>query len=121
MHQPFEGRDLKGQFTKITRDMMNSPAWHNLSLRQRGLYQHLKSKYVQRTIHGIVTSNKDDISLPRSEWLPELYTNYRSFETDMAKLMDNGFIIAIRRGGCERKCNIYGFSDDWTEWKPPPK
>ncbi len=121
MHQPFEGRNPNGKFTKITADMMTSSAWRDLTLRQRGLYQHLKAKYTQKTIHGIVDSNIDDISLPRSEWLPNLYTGYRTFEKDMTKLMENGFIRAIRRGGCERKCNIYGFTDDWTKWKPPPK
>ena len=121
IHQPFEGRDPRGQFTKITRDMMQSRAWKDLSLRQQGLYLHLKAKYTQKSTHGIVEStNRDDISLPKAEWSPKLYGDYRTFAEDIQKLEDNGFIRTTRYGKALHQCNLYGFTDDWCTWVPPP-
>ena len=118
-HLPFEGREPCGRFAKITHDMMRSPAWQDLTLRQRGLYLHLKSKFTMKRTRGIIEkSNINDISFPKSEWLPKLYSSYRSFNTDMRKLMDNGFIQIVSRGGFERKCNIYGFTKDWVHFEP---
>ena len=120
IHQPFEGSNPRGQFTKITRDMMQSPAWQDLSLRQQGLYLYLKAKYTQRTIHGNVESaNQDNLSLPKTEWYPNLYGDYRTFAADMQKLEDNGFISTIRYGKATHQCNLYGLASDWSRWKPP--
>lgn len=116
-HQPFEGRDPKGQFCKITFDMRKSEAWQSLCLRQRGLYEELKSKYRQTVERGqLVSSNIDNISMPESEWR-KLYGNYRTFRADMDTLTDRGFIKTIARGKCSRTPNIYGFSADWQLWK----
>jgi len=121
IHQPFEGRDPRGQFTKITRDMMQSRAWKDLSLRQQGLYLHLKAKYTQKSTHGIVEStNRDNISFPKAEWFPALYGDYRTFAADIQKLEDNGFICTTRYGKALHQCNLYGFTDDWSTWVPPP-
>lgn len=121
VHRPFEGRDPRGQFTKITRDMMNSPAWNDLSLRQQGLYLHLKAKYTQKVTHGVLeSSNRDNISLPYSEWHPTLYANYRSFASDIRKLEENGFIRTIFYGKATHRCNVYGFTDEWIAWEPQP-
>lgn len=121
IHQPFEGRDPRGQFTKITRSMMQSSAWKDLSLRQQGLYLHLKAKYTQKVTHGIVEStNRDNISLPKTEWFPTLYGDYRTFSADMQRLEDNGFIRTIRYGKAMHQCNLYGFTDEWSSWAPPP-
>jgi len=119
IHQPFEGSNPRGQFTKITLEMQNSKAWNDLNLRQRALYQHLKSKYRQTVVNGIVTkSNRDDISLPYSEWYPKLYGDYRTFSADIHKLEDHGFIRYTRYGKATHQCNLYGFTDDWIDWIP---
>ena len=44
-HYSFESAKEKGAFTKICKDMQQSEAWKKLSLRQQGLYLHLKSKF----------------------------------------------------------------------------
>lgn len=120
IHQPFEGVNPRGRFAKIAHDMMSSFAWKDLSLRQRGLYLHLKAKYSQKKMHGnIERDNRYDISLPKSEWYTELYSDYRTFSKDIRKLEDNGFIQTIRYGKATHQCNIYGFSDLWKKWKPP--
>ena len=119
IHQNFEGSSPRGRFTKITHDMMQSAAWQNLNLRQRGLYLHLKSKYFQKIVHGnIENSNCDNISLPKTEWYPNLYGDYRTFAADMQKLDDNGFIRTVRYGKTTHQCNLYGLISEWQEWKP---
>ena len=117
-HQPFEGRNPRGQFTKITQDMMDSAAWKELSLRQRGLYLQFKSKYRQKTERGNVTEhNRDEITLPESEWKQE-YGNYRTFRKDIDILVRLGFIRLVQRGQNTRTPNLYGFSVEWQKWRP---
>lgn len=117
-HQPFEGNSPSGPFTKITTEMMTSLAWKELSLRQRGLYLIFKSKYRQKMSSGrLIQSNKDDISLPRAEWL-QYYGDYRTFKEDINMLLSLGFITLVQSGKATRTCNIYGFDDKWKGWKP---
>ena len=117
-HQPFEGNNPRGAFTKITIDMMHSPAWKALNLRQHGSYFVLKSKYRQKMMGGVMTSsNKDDISFPKVEW-SLYYTDYRTYKKDMDQLMDLGFIRLIQSGRTTRTPNIYGFCDKWKVFSP---
>lgn len=118
IHQAFEGRDKRGQFTKITRDMMQSEAWQALTLRQQGLYLHLKSKYREKKIDGVVIeSNKDNISLPEAEWRG-MYGNYNTFKKDMDALRLHGFIQTVARAKYMGKPNLYGFTTTWATWTP---
>jgi hypothetical protein len=118
-HQAFEGSNPHGQFAKITHDMMQSPAWRNLSLRQQGLYLHIKAKYRAKMTRGNLESdNRDNLSLPKSEWHSNLYSDYRTFSKDIRKLEDNGFLKTIRYGKAMHQCNLYGLSDEWKRWKP---
>lgn len=118
-HQPFEGRDPKGQFCKITLDMRKSEAWQSLCLRQRGLYEELKSKYRQTVERGqLLNSNINDISMPESEWR-KLYGNYRTFKADMDALIERGFIRVVARGKYTRTPNIYGFTSAWQDYNKP--
>ena len=112
-HEPFESKTEQGKFTKVCDDMMRSPAWNNLLLRQQGLYLHIKSKYTQKRSSGyIISDNVKDISLPKKE-AATLYGDMRTFRLDMNKLMENGFIVLIQSGWNTRTANIYGFSDGW--------
>lgn len=115
-HNSFESNTEHGRFAKITQDMMNNVAWQALTLRQRGLYLHLKSKYTQRVEHGIIiNSNEKDISIPASE-AKILYGDLRTFRKDMDALIECGFIDLIESGRNTRTCNIYGFSDRWKNY-----
>jgi len=119
IHQAFEGNNPRGQFAKITQDMMQSPAWRNLCLRQQGLYLYIKAKYKVKMINGNFESdNRDNLSLPKSEWYPDLYSDYRTFSKDIRKLEDNGFLKTIRYGKAMHQCNLYGLCEEWKRWKP---
>lgn len=118
-HQPFESATEHGKFTKVCDDMMQSPAWADLSLRQRGLYLELKRKYTQKQSAGVVISdNADDISLPKSEALT-MYGTVRSFRDDMDALIAHGFMRLVQSGFNTRTVSIYGFSDRWKKFGRP--
>lgn len=115
-HHPFESRKPDCPFVKIAQDMMRSPAWSDLNLRQRGFYLTIKSKYTQTVVRGIVVnSNQDDISFTKEEAL-QIYGDYKTFQKDIKVLIDHGFIRLVRSGYRLRLCNLYGFSDGWTKW-----
>jgi len=125
-HQRFEGSRPNGTFSKITHEMMDSPAWKDLNLRQRGLYLAFKAKYRQKAANNKVeSSNRDDISFPKAEGMT-LYGDYRTFQKDLKALEDHGFIRLVQSGYRLRVCNIYALEDGWLEWKRsgeprPPK
>lgn len=106
----FESANQRYDFTKVCRDMQRSKAWKQLSLRQQGLYLHLKSKFTVnlRTLNN----NKDDISIPTSE-AKTLYGDLRTFRKDIDTLIDYGFIKQIVSGVPTMSVSIYGFSDKW--------
>ena len=115
-HEAFESATERGKFTKICNDMMLTPAWEGLNLRQQGLYLHLKSKYAAKKASGrLVSDNRDNISCPRSEW-SRFYGDYRTFKADMDKLAQRGFIKLVQSGNTNRTCNLYGFSDEWKQY-----
>lgn len=118
-HQPFESDTDYGKFTKVCDDMMLSPAWADLTLRQRGLYLELKRKYTQKRSNGVVLfHNVDNISMPKSEALT-VYGTTRSFRDDIDALIAHGFIRLVQSGFNTRTVNIYGFSDRWKKYGRP--
>ena len=113
MHQPFEANNLRGRFAKICHDMMDSPAWKNLSLRQQGLYLAFKKRYCQKKEMGeVISSNQDMIKFPKSEFM-KIYGDDRTFRKDLKALIENGFIHLVESGRPTRTPNLYGFSERW--------
>ena len=106
---PFESLHENGAFTKISNDMIKSKAWNKLSLRQQGLYFHLKTKF---TKYKNQDTNVNNISIPKSE-ASTLYGDLSTFRKDIDVLIDTGFIRQIESGWNTRTANIYVFSDKW--------
>lgn len=109
----FESANQEYDFTKICRDMQRSKAWHELNLRQQGLYLHLKSKF--RVNRETLENNANDISIPTSE-AKEKYGNLNTFRKDMDTLIDYGFIKQIVSGVPTMSVSIYGFSYRWKDY-----
>lgn len=107
---PFESANTRYDFIKICRDMTKSKAWLDLTLRQRQLYFEFKSKFRVNT--KTMETNKDDISIPKSEAL-KLYGDLRTFRKDIDALIEHGFIYQKECGFNTRTVNIYGFSEKW--------
>lgn len=87
----FESNYDNGAFTKISNDMIKSKAWKELSLRQQGLYLHLKSKF---TKYKNKDTNINDISIPKSE-ATTLYGDLKTFRKDIDVLIEFGFIKQV--------------------------
>ena len=105
----FESLHKNGAFTKISNDMIKSKAWKQLSLRQHGLYLHLKSKF---TKYKNQDTNVNDITIPKKEALT-LYGDLKTLRKDIDILIAFGFIRQIKSGWNTWTSNIYGFSDKW--------
>ena len=113
INYPFESNNLRYDFTKICRDMQKSKAWNDLSLRQQGLYLHLKSKFTVNT--KTLETNQDNISIPTSEAI-KLYGDLRTFRKDLDALIEHGFIYQKESGFNTRTANIYAFSSKWKDF-----
>ena len=125
IHELFEGREPQGGFWKLTYSMTRSPAWQDLTLRQRGLYMELKMRleYMGKSErehggHNTVYANRDGITFPISQWHKLYKRNYRAFKQDIDALMDHGFIRKTRSGYASRDSDFYGFWADWIRWRP---
>lgn len=101
-----------GKFVKICRDMMESMAWKELSMRTRGLYLHLKSIFSKKP-NG--DTNQDDISIIYSDYKRE-YGSKQTLMDDVDELIEHGFIKVVRHGKYARLPNIYGFTDMWQKY-----
>ena len=107
----FESSNNRYEFVKICRDMMKSKAWSELTVREIGLYLHLKSKFTVN--RNTLNNNKDDISIPTKEVKLLYKNNLRGFRKDIDLLIECGFIKQNISGWNTRTVNIYGFSDKW--------
>ena len=115
--RPWEG--ARSSFTGIFHDMMDSEAWQALTLRQQGLYLHLKRKYRPKIKSGrYISSNENDISIPKAE-AQKLYGDLRTFRADLDALIDHGFMKLVHSGYTTREPNIYGFSARWQDYGKP--
>ena len=125
-HQPFESTTERGRYIKVCGDMVESPAFNRLNMRQQGLYYRFKNKYRQTKVNGIVTkSNINDISFTYKEASELGYSEKRTFQKDVKALIDNGFIKIVSQGGknyydgekSRFSATIYGFSEEWKKIK----
>ena len=115
-HYAFESFNSIGKgykFTKICDDMMNSKAWKQLSMRQRGLYLELKKGFV--TKNGGETHNQDELYIYYKNYKRE-YGSKNTLFNDVDALIENGFIRVIHNGKTARLPNIYGFWDMWKKY-----
>ncbi|MEW6183049.1 MAG: hypothetical protein AB1500_07715 [Bacillota bacterium] len=107
-----------GNFISLYFKMIDSLAWQQLTARDIQLYIMLRRKYQRKVVKGKVEqSNKNDISMPKSEYLKVM--NQRMFEKSIDHLIELGFVYLVENNYAERKCNIYGLSDYWTLYGKP--
>ena len=108
-HYSFESKTESGAFTKICKDMEKSLAWESLSLRQRGLYHYIKSKF---TKYSNQDTNQNNLSITTNE-AKKLYGDLRTFRYDIDALINAGFIRQVHSGYLTKTASIYGLIDLW--------
>ena len=106
--KPFEKnvRSADNHHVRITRNMMESKAWKELTVHSRVLYMEMKAKY-----NG---TNDNDISYTYTEGT-ELMSKL-TFTKSMDQLIELGFIKIVSQGWNVREPNIYGFHDMWLHY-----
>lgn len=135
--QPSDFETSGANYVPLYRDMLDSPAWKSLSLRQRGLYLALKERYTEKRtivtvgskrVSKVASSNRDQIHFTEQEATKpgpngeKLYGNRSTFVKDMDALISAGFIRVVQTGYYGRTATVYGFSTKWKEFQPgkPP-
>jgi len=117
-----ESFETKGNsnFTALYWDMIDSEAWGALSGNDITTYIHMRRKYSRNVSHGIIYgSNKDNISMPKEEYLK--FIGQCAFSNSIDKLIDTGFVrvVEYKSLGGSRKVIIYGFVDKWKDYGKP--
>lgn len=115
----FESTKSNGRFVKIAWDMLQSKAWSELTLSQRGLYFEIKAEYLpEKSVKGVILpANDKNIMFPSSKWKPLYKGNQRKWQEDRKALIEKGFIRLVESGRTTRTPNIYELSDDWKSYK----
>ena len=116
--EPFECSPYESKaYVRIFLDMVNSPAFKDLSYKQQLLYFYMKIQFGQK-----------DSKKPNGKHLQfyfnrglykntlELYSNDGQFRKDRDNLIEHGFIICVENGSNTRSKSIYQFSDKWQNY-----
>ncbi|GAH62972.1 unnamed protein product [marine sediment metagenome] len=85
---------------------MESEAFKNLSIHTKWLYMEFKHRFYGDNKHHIIFTYQEAIKI----------MNIRTFIKCRNKLIENGLIDIIKRGGFYNQPTIYGLSDRWKEY-----
>ena len=106
--QNWEGRYGRGQFVRLSKDMLISVAWYNLTAHAKVLYLAVKTKY-KGEVYG------DKFTYTYKEALEKLRFNNVTFKNAKDCLIKNGFIEVVENNRHLKKKNVYKFSAEWIK------
>ena len=115
--RPFESNGRGGAYAAIYLNMLESPAWRDLTASQKVLYLACKSHYFGDKENP--DGDERNFSMNRAKWLKYgLYKpgNAEGFYRDMEQLILHGFVRCIHQGKANHQKNIYQFSDKWARY-----
>jgi hypothetical protein len=109
-----------GNYIALSWDMIDSIAWKSLSPHEIALYLHMRRKYIRKVASNgqLMSSNKDNISVPEQEVRKMKLMSVNTFWKSIDVLIDKGFIILNHRGSRfdKVKCNIYELYHGWKRY-----
>ena len=125
------GKEQTDTTTNICYSMLISPAFMDLSARQRMLYIYAKSQYFgarsrpKNDYKDIEEYQKDGgrkYFYLNHYLLSEVYglypkSNTRDLYKDINVLIEHGFIEQVSNGRANQKRSIYKYSEKWKLWK----
>jgi len=97
---------IDGSYSVIEHNLANSEAFKSLSIHTKWLYMEFKFRF-----HG---GNKKHIIFIYQEAKKLMHQD--TFLKCRNKLIENGLIDIIKRGGFYNQPNIYGLSDRWKKF-----
>lgn len=120
-YQPHQRRPNSSvAFVQVFHDMLDSPAFHDLTAKQVQLFL-----YCLRETHGRATADDPQHDTARFYFnrhlqtvVHELYapSDYRGFERDMQSLIEHGFCDMVSSGYATKEKNVYRLSSRWHHW-----
>jgi hypothetical protein len=97
---------IDGNYSLIEHNIIDSEAWKDLNIHTKWLYFEFKLRYYGDNEHKIVFPFREAI---------KIMTN-RTFIKCRNKLIKNGLIDIIKRGGFYHQVTIYGLSNRWRKF-----
>lgn len=97
---------IEGNFTAIELNLANSEAFKSLSIYTKWLYMEFKLRFYGDNRRHIILTYKEVIKI----------MNIRTFIKCRNKLIENGLIDIVKRGGFYNQPAIYGLSDRWKQF-----
>lgn len=106
--------------------MLLSPAWMDLSTKQKLMYVYMKNQYYgkrkpQKDYPGIEQFQGDDLFYFNLDLAVRygLYTrsNNRAFYSDIRTIEQHGFIDTVSSGSATKSRSVYRFSSRWQTWE----
>lgn len=106
----------------IYMSMLLSPAWQDLSSKQKELYLCCKAQYYgQSGKRAVDNTDNTKFYLNKALWcgVYKVYSNsnQNSFYKDIGVLIEHGFIKRLESGKITRTKNRYQYSNKWIDWK----
>ena len=101
-------KQIKGRFVPLTHELIDSPAWGDLSGNDRSMFIDF-----MRQRNGF---NDRNLTLPYSKMRTASATSARSLK----KLITVGLLDVIKQGGLFRSYTVYGISNRWRLYKNAP-
>ena len=123
--KPYQRRaNSRAGFVPLYYDLLDSPAFHDLTPRQKVLYV-----YCARESHGRAMGEAENRGEAKDETLfymnkglrskvHEIYpeSDTRCFREDMAALVEHGFVDCVQSGLEKRENNLFRLSGRWNHW-----
>lgn len=97
---------IDGSYSLIEHNIINSEAFKNLSIHTKWLYMEFKLRF-----HG---DNRKHIIFTYQEAIKIMHQD--TFSKCRNKLIENGLIDVIKRGGFYNQPALYGLSDRWKKF-----
>ena len=97
---------IDGSYSVLEHNLANSKAWEGLTVHTKWLYMEFKLRF-----HG---DNRKHIILTYEEAIKIMSIN--TFIKSRNKLIENGLIDIIKRGGFYNQPMIYGLSERWRKF-----
>lgn len=120
-----DGRQRKDTFAMIYESMLTSPAYTDLTHRQRSLYAACKAQY-----YGTRKPSSDYPTIEEFKGDDKFYMNWQAvqkysiysptmrkeFYGDMKALAAHGLIRCIASGRSTHRKSVYAYSNEWQTW-----
>jgi len=97
---------IDGGFTYLENKLTDSIPWKNLPLSSRYLYFEIRKKWKGGDRYNINFTHKE----------AKGFMVGKTFETHRDKLIENGFIDVVERGGLWGQKAVFALSDRWKKW-----